>query len=59
MLFVFRPGQQPLHHQQHKAGEPGEDEDDGLVEADADEIQRKKVPTPPASAPGAGSLSPA
>ena len=42
MLFVFRPGQQPLHHQQHKAGEPGEDEDDGLVEAVAAEIQRQK-----------------
>ena len=42
MLFVFRPGQQPLHHQKHKADESGEDEDDGPAEAVAAEIQRKK-----------------
>lgn len=45
MLFVFRPGQQPLHHQKHKADESGEDEDDGPAEAVAAEIQRKSTTT--------------
>lgn len=38
----FARGQQPLHHQKHKADESGEDEDDGPAEAVAAEIQRKK-----------------
>ena len=42
MLFVFCPGQQPRNHQKHKAAESGEDEDGGLVEVVAAEIQRKK-----------------